>query len=172
MDWKEFEDECFDITLSLVNGLVFENKDDVIYALCLYTDSSAMTVSLSANSEKCFFKSINTNEDNDDEMKNYYRWAFSEWLYDAYGASKFSGVSNTLRGDTLRDIDFNSFLKNLIPTLIQVLCRIRDEKINDLDKTVFFVSITDDDDSEAIENSSAKIINSDIVCRKFISRYD
>lgn len=111
MDWKGFEDECFDITLSLVNGLVCENKDDVIYALCLYTDSSAMIVSLSANSEKGFFKSINTNEDNDDEMKNYYRWAFSEWLYDAYGTSEFSGGSNILRGDTLRDIDFNSFFQ-------------------------------------------------------------
>lgn len=171
MNWKGFEDECFDITLSLVNSLACENKDDVIYALCLYTDSSAMTVSLSANSEKGFFKSINTNEDNDDEMKNYYRWAFSEWLYDAYGASEFSGGSNVLRGDTLRDIDFNSFFKNLISTLTQVLCRIRDENINVLDKTVFFVSITDDD-SEVIENSSAKIINSDLVYRKFISRYD
>ncbi|MGU5677298.1 DUF4303 domain-containing protein [Aeromonas hydrophila] len=172
MDWKKFEDECFDLTLSLVNGLVCENKDDVIYALCLYTDSSAMTVSLSANTERGFSESINANEDNDDEMVKYYRWAFSEWLYDAYEASKFSGISNNLRGDTLRDIDFNSFFKKLIVTLTQVLCRIRDENINALDKTVFFVSITDDDDSEAIENGSAKIINSDMVYRKFISRYD
>lgn len=174
MDWEKFECDCFKVVLSVVNDLVCENKDDVFYALCLYTDSSAMTVSLSANSERGLSQVIRENEDeeNSHEMENYYRWAFSEWFYDAYEANKFAEISKSLREDSSRDIDFNSFFKRLINTLINVLCKIRGENINPFGKAVFFVSITDDDSSEVIENDSAKIINSSDVYSKFMVRYE
>lgn len=51
MDWTELEEKCFEITYDTIKMLLLENKDEAFYAVSLYTDSSAMSASLSASSE-------------------------------------------------------------------------------------------------------------------------
>ena len=172
MNWKKLEDECFQITLNIIKSLLHAYKDDELYALCLYTDSGAMTVSLSANSQKDLSQLMNLDEDNSQEIENYYRWAFSEWAYDSYNSSEFSKISKILREDPSRDIDFDFFFTTLINSLTNVLCRVRSTEIEPLKQTIFFISITDNDDSESIENDTAKLLNSQDGHCNFIARYN
>lgn len=172
MDWIELEEKCFEITYDTIKMLLLENKDEAFYAVSLYTDSSAMSASLSASSEGKLKSILAAEEDQSIECENYYRWAVSEWFYDGYNAGAFSKISKMLREDSSREINFAKFKNELIKTLSNVLIRIKRELPIELNSTVCFVSITDDDESEEIENSSAKLINDAPLLMAFILRFD
>lgn len=172
MDWIELEEKCFETTYDTIKMLLLENKDETFYAVSLYTDSSAMSVSLSASSEEKLKSILADEEEQSIECENYYRWAVSEWFYDGYNAGAFSKISKMLREDSSREINFAKFKSELIQTLSNVLVRIKRELPIELNSTVCFVSVTDDNESEEIENSSAKLINDAPLLMAFISRFD
>lgn len=172
MNWNDFEEKCYKITVRLMNEILSEQPEESFYAFCLYTDSSAMTVSLSANSEEKLKAILCADSDDSREMQNYYRWATSEWAYEGYGADFFSEISKELRLSEDR-VDLEGFKRNLIDSLVNVLIRAKKEMFINEDIVIpMFVSVTDDDDAEYIENSSSKEINSKAVHDFFLNRYE
>lgn len=170
MDWNEIEDDCFQIMVELVNKILSEHPDEKFYAFSLYTDSSAMTVSLSANTEEKLNAILDADADKSQVNQNYYRWAVSEWAYEGYGANLFNEVSRELRLAPEREC-FSDFRCNLIKSLTNVLNRANKEIMNDA-SVVMFVSITDDDESEYIENVSSELINIEAMHDFFLKRYE
>ncbi|MEN3751779.1 DUF4303 domain-containing protein [Mangrovibacter sp. SLW1] len=120
MDWNKFEDDCFQLTVKLIKRILSEKPNENFYAFSLYTDSSAMTVSLSANSEEKLKAILDVDSDKSEENQRYYRWATSEWAYEGYGADLFSEISKELRLSPERE-HLSDFKKNLINSLTTVL---------------------------------------------------
>lgn len=172
MNWNELEDQCVRATVESIKKLLSENPTEVFYAFALYTDSSAMTVSLSANSEQSLKAILDSEDDKSKENQTYYKWAASEWAYEGFNAAAFTDISKLLRESTARS-NFITFKQNLIECLTQTLKRVKNEELNEyLKSSVLFVTITDDDDSEAVENASAKQINDEPIISYFVSRYN
>lgn len=172
MNWDELEDKCFQATFEAIKKLLTEKPDENFYAFSLYTDSSAMTVSLSANSEERLHSILNVEEDKSKETQSYYKWATSEWAYEGFYAENFSNISKSLRESSDRE-NFVQFKNKLIQMLINVLKKIKlSELAPELSTSALFVSITDDDEAENIENISADLINDEPIKSYFISRYD
>ncbi|MEI7228707.1 DUF4303 domain-containing protein [Pectobacterium carotovorum] len=169
MDWDKFEGNCFKLTVKLIKKILSEKPNENFYAFSLYTDSSAMTVSLSANSEEKLKTILDADSDKSEENQTYYRWAISEWAYE--GSDLFSEISKELRLSSERE-SFSDFQNNLINSLTNALRRTNEEILKDGGEgVIMFVSITDDDDAEYIENMSSKIINSEAIHDLFSKRY-
>lgn len=172
MKWDELEIKCLQATVSAIKKLLAENPEESFYAFSLYTDSSAMTVSLSANAEQYVSSILDNEEDRSKENQNYYKWATSEWAYAGVYSEIFTDISTSLRESPDR-ANFSQFKKNLIQTLINTLEKIKCGELSlVLNTSVLFVSITDDDESENIENVSAQSINNESVTSCFLARYD
>ena len=172
MNWNSFEEKCFKVTVELINKFLSEHGSEKIYAFSLYTDSSAMTVSMSANSEERLHLILDEDSDKSKENQNYYKWATSEWAYEAYGDYLFSEISQELRLSADRQ-NFSNFKRCLVTSLTNVLVRVRKEIFNDkLASITMFVSVTDDDESEYIENVSSEKINEIAMHGNFLNRYD
>lgn len=172
MNWDELEEKCFQATFEAIKKLLTEKTDENFYAFSLYTDSSAMTVSLSANSEERLHSILNAEEDKSKETQSYYKWATSEWAYEGFSAENFSDISKALRESPDR-ANFLQFKEKLVQTLINTLKKLKlSELAPTLNDSVLFVSVTDDDDAERIENISAGLINDKSVASCFVSRYD
>ncbi|MCG8707913.1 DUF4303 domain-containing protein [Brenneria sp. 4F2] len=172
MDWSDFESECRRTVNTLISAILAENPDEHFYAFCLYTDSSAMAVSLAANSEEKLKSVLDADSDKSKENQNYYRWATSEWAYEDFGADLFAELSAFLRKSPERE-HFPVFKNRLIHSLAYALSSVVAEIFqNRHDAAVMFVSITDDDEAEDIENSSSEIINTEIAHNLFLTRYD
>ncbi|MCL6332083.1 DUF4303 domain-containing protein [Pectobacterium carotovorum subsp. carotovorum] len=171
MDWNKFEENCFKLTVKLIKKILSEKSNENFYAFSLYTDSSAMTVSLSANSEEKLKTILDADSDKSEENQTYYRWAISEWAYEGYESDLFSEISKELRLSSERE-SFSDFKNNLINSLTNALRRTNEEILKDGGGgVIMFVSITDDDDAEYIENMSSKIINSETIHDLFSKRY-
>lgn len=170
MNWNELEEECFEASLETIKKILCEIQNERFYAFSLYTDSSAMTVSMSANSQEKLSSILDSGEDDSEETKNYYRWATSEWAYEAYNSEAFSAISQKLRTSVSRN-KITEFKKELIKVLTNVLKRVKHDLGKEVQGMTFFVTITDDDDSENVEDNSAKEINDNPIFRKFIHRY-
>ncbi|MEI7181512.1 MULTISPECIES: DUF4303 domain-containing protein [Pectobacterium] len=171
MDWSKFEENCFKLTVKLIKKILSEKSNENFYAFSLYTDSSAMTVSLSANSEEKLKTILDADSDKSEENQTYYRWAISEWAYEGYESDLFSEISKELRLSSERE-SFSDFKNNLINSLTNALRRTNEEILKDGGEgVIMFVSITDDDDAEYIENMSSKIINSETIHDLFSKRY-
>ncbi|WP_323634530.1 DUF4303 domain-containing protein [Pectobacterium polaris] len=171
MDWNKFEENCFKLTVKLIKKILSEKPNENFYAFSLYTDSSAMTVSLSANSEGKLKTILDADSDKSEGNQTYYRWAISEWAYEGYGSDLFSEISKELRLSSERE-SFSDFKNNLINSLTNALRRTNEEILKDgREGVIMFVSITDDDDAEYIENMSSKIINSEAIHDLFSKRY-
>ncbi|MBY7903819.1 DUF4303 domain-containing protein [Vibrio fluvialis] len=172
MNWDNFEEKCFKATVEVLSKLISEHKNEKIYAFALYTDGGAMTVSVSANSEERLNLILDEDSDKSKENQNYYKWATSEWAYESYDDYLYCELCKELRHSSDRENFFN-FRNSLITSMTNVLVRVRKEMLNDaLASITMFVSVTDDDDSEYIENESSEKINEIALHENFLNRYD
>ncbi|AOR58281.1 DUF4303 domain-containing protein [Pectobacterium parmentieri] len=171
MDWYRFEGDCYQLAVKLITRILSENPDENFYAFSLYTDSSAMTVSLSANSKEKLKAILDADSDKSKENQSYYKWAISEWAYEGYGTDFFSDMSKELRLSPERE-HFYDFKNSLIYSLTNALKRANEEIVQEGHTiAVMFVSVTDDDSAEDIENMSSKIINNRVAHNLFLERY-
>ena len=115
---------------------------------------------------------LDEDSDKSKENQNYYKWATSEWAYESYEDYLYCELCKVLRHSSDRENFFN-FRNSLITSMTNVLVRVRKEMHNDaLASITMFVSVTDDDDSEHIENESSEKINEIAIHEYFLNRYD
>ncbi|MER2299426.1 DUF4303 domain-containing protein [Pseudomonas promysalinigenes] len=175
MDWKEFEVEILNSVKRAIQDLLEEQPSEHFYAFALYTDSSAMTVALAANSiEALELKLQEEDEEERDECRPYYQWATSEWKYEGWRSDFFRKASAELRESVFRN-DIEAFRKNLYSAMTSVLGELRRSDFFHgfvLKNPTLFVSVTDDDTAELVENHSARLLNASNDYVDFIKRYE
>ena len=177
MNWVDLERRVYQATKSAFSSLKNTCPDEEFYVFALYTDSGAMTICPSANSLNGLQDKINQEdeEDRSAEVVQYYKWASSEWAYEARGSEEFQDICKSLR-ESEEWSDFENFQSQVFLTMTNALLSLKNEGFFTSFKTqqfpVLFVTITDDNRAEEVENKSAKILNGEPVLNKFLSRYD
>ncbi|WP_296185853.1 DUF4303 domain-containing protein [Pseudomonas sp. UBA1879] len=179
MNWSELQERVSDAAKRAFLELHRKHPDAEIYAFVLYTDSSVMSIGSSANSIESLNEKVEQEIDDEDrtpENEAYFKWAFSEWAYDTIGGEFFKEINKDLRKSSER-LDFEVFKKKVLVTMIDSLRSLTNERFFDgLSKAagdpVIYVSMSDDDEAETIENESAEAINSKSVYERFVVRYD
>lgn len=174
MNWKEFEMDLLAVVAKALQELQVEYSNERFYAFALLTDSSAMTIALAANSvEALESKILSENEEDREDSRAYYQWAVSEWQYAAWRGELFRTASKKLREATGRD-DIATFREDLYSVMIAVLnklCEARPFQRYLVQEPTLFVTVTDNDSAEILENYSAKVLNSPAVYDNFLNRY-
>ena len=152
-----------------------KHPDEQFYAFALYTDDGAMTVEPAANSEEGFERQA---EHGGEDEACYYRWGTAEWAYEA-GAqgTSFEKVYKALNPpDRCEDDDFGPFCEELHAAMIGALADLDGEGFfgsgKDRERVTLFISISDSEDLERIEDESAKALNPKPVYARFQKRYD
>lgn len=158
--------------------------DERIYAVCLVTDSNAMTVFLAINTyekmEKKYHKysqgkSLNIK---DEILYKTVKWVPAEWEYDDSDLeqSEIDLVSDYLaeKRETIEDSRFREFEEKFYETMTETLLILHNEGLfgHKKDDITVFISISDDERAEMVENYSAGLLNSENVSSEFLKRWD
>ena len=179
MNWDQLKNQIYDASKQAFHELLDSRKSEQFYAFALYTDSAAMSVSPSANSVERYAEKVGRELEDDEktgENLAYYKWSTSEWAYEAAHGESFALINNVLRQDGARS-DISAFKKNLLNVMTEALAQLMSEGFFERipaatgSACVVFVSITDNNDAESVENKSAEIINSRPAYDEFLKRY-
>lgn len=175
MEFETLSEKISEAARKAFLDLRSSHADEEFYAYALYTDSGVMTVLASANSVQSLEKITEEEEDRSPETLAYYKWATSEWAYEGWRSVEFKEISANLRNSPDRG-PFDKFRKNVFQSMIKALKTLDEEGFFGTgaarEKLVLFVTVTDDNEAEAMENASAKILNSPSLYEKFSKRYD
>jgi Domain of unknown function (DUF4303) len=131
---KEFNFEQFKFKLKQSTKKNFlqlkeENKD--ICAFGLYSDESAMSISISYNT------AIHLNElqDEDPDEKTYYKWSPGEWICESDVIGDFEELNEELKPSAeerfSNDDEFLEFRDSLFNTAVEVLSELKSEGVFD-----------------------------------------
>lgn len=177
-DFSDFQRDIADAARATFRALRAQHPDEHFYAFALYTDSGAMTVVPAANSVEGLRRIREQQAVPDDDP--WYAWGFSEWAYAAAEASPFNAICGKLADDVLSPqfvrSRFPEFSRQLHADMIAALRLLDREGLfgtgDERAAITLFVSISDDDAAEALENESAKALNPPAVADAFLRRYD
>ncbi|MDR2967718.1 MAG: DUF4303 domain-containing protein [Methanobacteriaceae archaeon] len=172
----------------------FENEKP--YAAVFHTDSDCITLSLIVNTYESLEKTDTKYAKNgDDETTKWFpdEWGYwSDWngsglvkiseeLYEKY-SSITPGYTPGLTVDQKKAL-FNQgmilheesrFTELFFETVTSTFLELIQSNVFDFDaeEITYFISMSDDDRVEEIENNSAKVLNSKKVYKKFLNRFD
>ena len=176
MNWAELEEDVYQAVTAVFANLQAAHPDEQFYAFALYTDSGSMTICPAANSHEALARKLAEESiEPADEDVPYYTWSTSEWTYESWQGEHFDAICTTLR-DALESVeDYAHFQAQVFQTMTQAMARVRDDglfaRAKPGDAPVLFVTLTDDDEAESVEDASAKTLNSPEVYARFAARY-
>jgi len=174
MDWKALETRTTAAVKTVLSDLRAAHSDEVFYACAVYTDSGAMSLGVAANSLQALDRKLDSEAGAErSELRPYYTWCSSEWAYEAWRGECFQAVCKDLASAEPTG-DFGVFRERLNQLMIDVLAELRREGFFEAvfsEVPVLFVTITDDDGAERLEDRSARVLNSEAVFLEFVQRY-
>ena len=170
LDWAALTDQVHQASLLSFTRLLEAHPEETFYAFCLYTDGDGWTIVPSANSEEGFARHAHRAP----TSQAYYRWPSSEWAYEAEQASQFNATCRTLR-EADSGASIVQFRRQVVAVLTEALRRLREDEpvrtLNSTGRLSLFVTMTDDDEAEAIEDASARVLNPPELVTGFLARY-
>lgn len=175
MSWQDLEGIVLIRVQKALQVLYKAHPDEQFYACALYTDSSAMTLAVAVNSVEALEAKLQEEREEDrDELMPYYKWASSEWKYDAWKGEYFKDVCRTLMDSDERS-DISSFKEELNSLMVNVLNSLRRDSFFEcfkIQEPMLFVTVVDDDGAEGLENKTAELLNSSERYKYFVRRFD
>ncbi|MCA8019809.1 DUF4303 domain-containing protein [Burkholderia metallica] len=179
-DFSDFQREIADAARATFRALRALHTDEHFYAFALYTDSGAMTVVPAANSVEGLRRMRTQQAIADDDPAPWCTWGFAEWAYAAAEASPFNALCGKLADEVLSpqfvQSRFAEFSRQLHTDMIEALRLLDRDGLFGTGEAraaiTLFVSISDDDAADALENESAKALNPPAVADAFLRRYD
>lgn len=159
--------------------LVQQFKSETIYAIALVTDSDAGTVYMAVNTEEGLQRKIEHYKregyPDTETRRATLRWVPDEWTY-SDGDLKPSQLAKVSRILMEREDYSEESQSEFYEAATEALQQLDQEGLfidNALrDQLTLFLSVVDDDRVDAIENYSAKLLNSESVYEQFVKRYD
>lgn len=172
MSWKDISEELQAASLAAVKDLLSKREGEHVYALALFTSDDGANVALAANTEEGYQAHLAAeaeDEPNSPEDEIYYRWASAEWAVEGWDRAVFSRVNALLAQQ--EKSDFDSYFGNLIEAMTTALAATKAALGERLADVTAFVTVTDSDDAEEIENASATRINAADLAGRFLRRF-
>lgn len=168
MSWKDISEEIERASLKAVDSLLSRYDRDRLYALALFTSDDGDNVAMAANTEEGYRAHLAAEaevEPNSPQDEIYYRWASAEWVEEGWDEDAFARVHALLAQQEKPDFD------RLVEAMTVALAAVKATMGERLAEVTAFVTVTDSDDAEAIENASAARINAADLAGRFLQRY-
>lgn len=152
------------------------HADETFYAFALYTDDGWMTIVPAANSEEGFHRA--TQDVTDSAEHGYYRWATAEWAYEAACGEHFDAANALLNAppESGEARCHQEKGEALLASMVEGLRLLDAEGFfgtgPQREKITLFVSISDSDEAEKVETTSARQLNPPGIAAAFATRYD
>lgn len=176
MDWIDLTERIVAASRISFSGLMAQRKGESFYAFILYTDGDCYTVLPSANSMEKHREKISREGIDDPQNMAGYQWSIGEWAYEAWKDEGFEGICRDLSAASQSACETGSFaeFRNKVhASMIEALAVLDGEGFFGpaRNRTVIFISSTDGDESIALENASAKILNPPGMYQEFLKRF-
>lgn len=178
--FPDFVQDIRDAARETYRALLAKHPGEHFYAFALYTDSGAMTVVPAANSAEGLQRVRRKMGVRDEESAPEFTWATGEWVYESAEARMFTPLCKRLADAVLSvrfpESTFGRFFDELQRDMIEALRMLDQEGLfgvgAERERITLFVTISDDDRAEELENASAKVLNPPAVFDRFIRRYE
>jgi len=159
--------------------LVPQFDSETIYAIALVTDSDAGTVYMAVNTEEGLQRKVEHYKNEGDlyteTLEATLRWVPDEWTY-SDGDIKPSQLAKVSRILLEREDYSEESQSEFYEAATEALQQLDQEGLfidhASRDQLTLFLSVVDDDRVDAIENYSAKLLNSEAVYEQFVKRYE
>ncbi|PZT91400.1 MULTISPECIES: DUF4303 domain-containing protein [unclassified Sphingomonas] len=174
MDWDAIENELIQDVRQAFDHLQILTVHEQLYALCLSVSENGMGIGLNANTDSFLNQKLSEERAIEEitlQDESYFRWSSAEWRFEGVGDEFFQTLNNALTEVLLRGEQQEPSFEKLIDAMIEALRHLRDARGHALKGVTLFVTITDSDEAEAIENRSAADLNAPDVAQAFISRF-
>lgn len=159
--WHVAAEKIKDAVLTDLSDIIERTGDEHIYTVALVTDSNCCSLFLAANTVE-YLES--ENEEPDDRSK----WHPDEWGYSDGHGSELVKLSKLLwdNHDTLPNEAF------FFSAMISAMKQVKDSGIfgGRAEEITFFISMSDDEDAENLEDSSAMTLNTPELAAAFLNR--
>ncbi|PPQ48531.1 hypothetical protein C5G87_11855 [Paenibacillus peoriae] len=170
---NEFEERFRAGFLDDLKSILEEVKNEKVYSCAFGTDSDFVTLFLAVNTEESLAKHIINMKAqglcNSKEDENYYRWGFCEYQYG--DTTHLNHISKFLYA-TENVFDYKD---KMIKIMSKVVKETDDVLFNQFGQSkediIFFVSMTDDDMAEELENQSVIQMTNAKLVDDFLHRY-
>jgi len=175
MNWEEFTKDVVAAARQSFSELLAQHGDETFYAFVLYTDEDCWTIVPAANSLEQYQAKMARLKKHDPQNLAYYKWASAEWAYEAYAAAPFNTICEQLSEASPKGkAAYATFKANVHAAMTDALKVLDREGFfgKHRDGAALFITSSDDDGAEAMEDNSAKLLNRPEIYEPFLKRYD
>jgi hypothetical protein len=175
---QDFENHFRDGFKQDLQSLLKKLQGEKIYACAIFTDSDWVTLGLAVNTEEALNRHIEDMKEElqdddegeyEDDEYSYFRWACGEFQYDSGDFNNISKLMNTTKNVHEHSDD-----------IVKIIAKVVNETDGSLfaqfgqskEDTTFFVSLSDDDGAEELENQSVVLMTTPKLSGEFLKRYD
>ncbi|APO47460.1 hypothetical protein BS614_27735 [Paenibacillus xylanexedens] len=171
---SEFENQFRAGFLPDLEQTLAKVQHEKVYACAFGTDSDWITLFLAVNTEESLTRHITNMKEqglcDSEQDEIYYRWGCSEYQYGE--DTHFNHISRLLYA--------TEEVQEYKDGIIRIIAKVVNETVDDVfarygqakADITFFVSLTDDDLAEEIENQSVHQMTVPSLASKFLKRYD
>ncbi|WP_328802633.1 DUF4303 domain-containing protein [Paenibacillus sp. LX16] len=170
---NEFEERFRAGFLDDLKSILEEVKKEKVYGCAFGTDSDFVTLFLAVNTEESLVRHITNMKAqglcNSKEDENYYRWGFCEYQYG--DTTHFNHISKFLYA-TENVLDYKDEMIKIMAKVVKETDDVLfDQFGQSKEDIIFFVSMTDDDMAEKLENQSVIQMTNAKLVDDFLHRY-
>lgn len=171
---NEFENQFRAAFLTVLEQTMVKVEHEKVYACAFGTDSDWVTLFMAVNTEESLSKHITNMKEqglcDSEQDEIYYRWGCSEYQYGE--DTHFNHISRLLYATE----EVQEYKEEIIRIIAKVVNETADDVFARYGQAkadiTFFVSLTDDDLAEEIENQSVNQMTVLSLASKFLKRYD
>ncbi|PQP80851.1 hypothetical protein C0Q44_24175 [Paenibacillus sp. PCH8] len=171
---NEFEDHFRAGFLPDLEQTLAKVQHEKVYACAFGTDSDWVTLFMTVNTEESLSKHITDMKEQElcdsEQDEIYYRWGCSEYQYGE--DTHFNHISRLLYATE----EVQKYKDEIIRIIAEVVNETADDVFARYGQVkgdiTFFISMTDDDMAEDIENQSVQQMTADSLVSGFLTRYD
>lgn len=176
MDLKAKADELAIATIAAADELLSSLDGERLYAICLQTAEDGLSVAACANTEEGYAEKRASEaefEDMTPAYEAYLRWAPAEWRFEGFADVEFEAVNRDLTNEVLSGPTegFADYFSALVDAMVEALAQLRAARGQELAEVTLFVTISDSEESEAVERRSAPRLNPPAVAETFLRRF-
>ena len=170
--YKDLVGKIRDAAEKDIQKIMAKTGSEKIYAAALVTDSDCVTLFLAVNTLE-YLKDNGGFESED-------RWIPDEWGYSDESGSELSKLSRLLfehdraiSSDGYTDEEWEQNRRQFFEAAVAAFVRLKVENVfgERTKEVTCFVSISDDDQAEELENWSAQLLNTPELATVFVNRY-
>ena len=186
--FEQIERKVYDAVKKAMGCILEEVGNENVYAAALVTDEDCVSLFLAVNTyeymrkkdlENLEFMRQYLSEDKirkiEDGTDSLTKWTPSEWGYSDGTQSDLVEVSKMLFAkEQENSTEYEANKPLFFDAVTSALKRIVEEQVLDRDtgEITYFISLSDGDGIDEIENASAKLLNSESVYEMFLHLYD